>query len=153
MRRAAVASGLGFALAFGLAVAALGGCGESDEEPAARPAVSGPSGGAIELAIAYDDGKGTKTTGSLSCRDGEQKAGGALAGRAPAAALCAQAREIAELLTTQPDPKRVCTQIYGGPETGHVTGTIDGRKVDRRFTRTNGCEIADFRRAAALLRP
>ena len=153
MRRAAVAGGLGLALALGLTVAALGGCGDSEEEPAARPAVSAPAGGAIELAIAYDDGKGNKTAATLTCRDGEQKAGGALAGRAPAAALCAQARAIAELLTTQPDPRRVCTQIYGGPQTGRVTGTIDGKKVDRRFTRSNGCEIADFRRVAALLQP
>ena len=153
MSRAAVVSGLGFVLALGLTVASLGGCGDSDEERAARPAVAAPSGGAIELTVAYDDGRGTETTATLTCRDGKQNAGGALAGRAPAAALCAQAREIAALLTTQPDRKRVCTQIYGGPETAHVTGTIDGMKVDRRFTRTNGCEIADFRRAAALLQP
>ena len=69
------------------------------------------------------------------------------------AELCAQARGLAALLTTQPAKDRACTQIYGGPETAHVTGTIDGRKVDRRFARTNGCEIADFTRAAGLLRP
>ena len=47
----------------------------------------------------------------------------------------------------------MCTQIYGGPETARVTGTINGKKVDRRFTRTNGCEIADFTDAAGLLQP
>ena len=67
--------------------------------------------------------------------------------------LCAQARSLAALLTTQPEQDRACTQIYGGPQTARVTGTIDGVKLDRRFTRTNGCEIADFTRAAALLQP
>jgi len=57
------------------------------------------------------------------------------------------------LLTTQPDQDRVCTQIYGGPETARVSGTIDGEKVDRRFERTNGCAIADFNRAGELLQP
>ena len=52
-----------------------------------------------------------------------------------------------------PTQQRVCTQIYGGPETARVTGTIDGEKVDRRFTRTNGCEIDDFNRAGELLQP
>ena len=47
----------------------------------------------------------------------------------------------------------MCTQIYGGPEQARVTGTIDGKKVDRRFTRTNGCEIADFDAAKGLLQP
>ncbi|HEV2058811.1 MAG TPA: hypothetical protein VGR11_05600 [Solirubrobacteraceae bacterium] len=143
------------ALALALGVAAFGGCGDTEDERLARPGTSVPASGAIELTIAYDDGAGTKTTGSLTCRGGEQRASGALAapGRASAATLCARARAIDELLKTQPDKGRVCTQIYGGPETARVTGTIDGVKVDRRFARTNGCEIADFSRAAGLLQP
>ncbi|MBO8202238.1 hypothetical protein JW613_28705 [Streptomyces smyrnaeus] len=35
-----------------------------------------------------------------------------------------------------------CTMIYGGPATARVTGTWQGRKVDARFSRTNGCEVA-----------
>lgn len=135
----------------GTGAGALGGCGEADE-PAARQTATAQSG-AIELTVAYDDGAGTKSSGTLTCRGSEQRAEGALAGRASAAELCAQARKIAELLTTQPDKGRMCTQVYGGPETARVTGTIDGKKVDRRFTRTNGCEIADFTRASGLLRP
>jgi hypothetical protein len=151
--RGAVAAGLALGLLLG--VAALGGCGDADDDPAGRPAATAPSGSAIELTVAYDDGAGTKRTGSLTCRDGDTRATGALAdpGRPSAATLCAKARALADLLTTPPDRDRMCTQIYGGPETARVTGTIDGRKVDRRFSRTNGCEIADFQRAAALLQP
>ena len=147
MRRGAVAAA---ALA-GLAATVLGACGEADEPAAQRTATT--AGKAIELTVVFDDGSGRKTTGTLTCRGADRRAAGALDGRASAAELCAQARGNAELLTSQPDKRRACTQIYGGPETAVVTGTIDGDKVDRRFTRTNGCEIADFRRAAALLQP
>ena len=126
-------------------LAALGGCGEADE-----PATSS---GAIELTVVHDDGSGRKTTGTLTCRGADQRAEGALDGRASPSELCKQARGNAELLTTAPDKARVCTQIYGGPETARVTGTIDDEKVDRRFRRTNGCEIADYTRAARLLGP
>lgn len=51
-----------------------------------------------------------------------------------------------------PVPERtVCTSIYGGPAVGRVTGTIRGERVDARFSRTNGCEIARWDRNAALL--
>ena len=147
MRRGAVAAA---ALA-GLAATVLGACGEADEPAAQRTATT--AGKAIELTVVFDDGSGRKTTGTLTCRGADRRAAGALDGRASAAELCAQARGNAELLTSQPDKRRACTQIYGGPETAVVTGTIDGDKVDRRFTRTNGCELADFTRAAGLLQP
>ncbi|MFJ5828213.1 SSI family serine proteinase inhibitor [Streptomyces sp. NPDC093089] len=35
----------------------------------------------------------------------------------------------------------LCTQVYGGPALAHVTGTWQGREVDARFSRANGCEI------------
>lgn len=147
MRRMALA-GAAFVLLLALA---LGGCGE-DEEPGARQTTTtGPP--EIELTVVHDDGSGRRTTGTLTCRGADRRATGALASRASAAELCAHARAIRGLLTTQPDRDRVCSQIYGGPETAHVTGTIGTEKVDRRFSRTNGCEIADFSRAAGLLRP
>ncbi|MEA2129152.1 MAG: hypothetical protein QOJ85_2043, partial [Solirubrobacteraceae bacterium] len=62
-----------------------------------------------------------------------------------------QARAIAPLLTKRRPARVACTQIYGGAQTLHVTGTIDGRAVKRRFARTNGCEIADYGRVAGAL--
>jgi hypothetical protein len=35
----------------------------------------------------------------------------------------------------------ICTQIYGGPQKARVRGRLDGRPVDARFSRVNGCEI------------
>ena len=50
--------------------------------------------------------------------------------------------------------KRACTQIYGGDERAHVTGTLEGRRVDVTFARRDGCGIADYDALfAALERP
>ncbi|HWC27342.1 MAG TPA: hypothetical protein VG474_12215 [Solirubrobacteraceae bacterium] len=144
MRRPAVAAALA------LVVAACG-CGDADA-PAGGPTATTASD-TIDLRVVYDDGSGRKSTGRLICRDGERRAEGALEAGASPAKLCAQARGLEELLTTPPDKGRVCTQIYGGPETARITGTIGGEQVDRRFARTNGCEMADFKRAAGLLPP
>lgn len=35
----------------------------------------------------------------------------------------------------------MCTQQYGGPATARVTGDWQGRSIDARFSRANGCEI------------
>lgn len=44
-----------------------------------------------------------------------------------------------------------CTEIYGGPQTALVTGTLRGTKVWARFRRRDGCEIARWNRVAFLL--
>lgn len=55
-----------------------------------------------------------------------------------ARAACARLRPAA--LRPLP-PDTICTQIYGGPQTARVRGRVDGRPVDTRFSRANGCEI------------
>ena len=47
--------------------------------------------------------------------------------------------------------RRVCTDIFGGPETASIEGTLRGKTVSARFSRRNGCEIARWEAAAALL--
>lgn len=46
--------------------------------------------------------------------------------------------------------QEACTEIYGGPETAHVTGTIDRTPVDASFSRTDGCEIRRWDAVVAL---
>ncbi|MFJ9633148.1 SSI family serine proteinase inhibitor [Streptomyces sp. NPDC101175] len=48
-------------------------------------------------------------------------------------------------------PDSMCTMIYGGPATAHVTGTWAGRPVDTTFDRSNGCEISRWNRMVPLL--
>lgn len=51
-----------------------------------------------------------------------------------------------------PVPRRTaCTQVYGGPGTARVTGQLRGERVSASFDLTDGCEIARWRRNAALL--
>lgn len=38
-------------------------------------------------------------------------------------------------------PRTACTDIYGGPQTAHVTGRLRGARVDARFDRRDGCAI------------
>jgi hypothetical protein len=44
-----------------------------------------------------------------------------------------------------------CTQIFGGPQESRVSGVVDGRAIDARFNRSNGCEIDRWGRLAPLL--
>jgi hypothetical protein len=85
---------------------------------------------------------------SLRC-DGEPRASG-FGGRS-AADLCRAATRLGRFLVGQPDPRRACTQIYGGPERARISGTINGARVDRRLSRTDGCRISDWERAATLI--
>jgi hypothetical protein len=44
-----------------------------------------------------------------------------------------------------------CTQIFGGPETATITGTLRGSAVSARFSRRDGCEIQRWQRVQPLL--
>jgi len=101
--------------------------------------------------VRSDAGPGPESLSGLICRPAEQRATGALVKRAPAQRLCSEARALASLLTAKAPAGRPCTQIYGGPQTARITGTIDGRRVDRTFKRTNGCTIEEYARASKIL--
>ncbi|WP_307865320.1 SSI family serine proteinase inhibitor [Streptomyces montanisoli] len=59
-------------------------------------------------------------------------------------------RDGADPFAPVPDGQ-ICTQIYGGPATAHITGTWRGRAVDAAFDRRNGCEIARWRGLVPVL--
>ena len=46
---------------------------------------------------------------------------------------------------------RMCTQIYGGPQTAHVTGRWKGAAVDLRLSRVDGCRIEQWNSLGPLL--
>jgi hypothetical protein len=51
-----------------------------------------------------------------------------------------------------PVPRRTgCAQVYGGPGTARVRGELRGVAVSAEFDLTDACEIARWRRNAALL--
>jgi hypothetical protein len=49
-------------------------------------------------------------------------------------------------------PGAACTQIYGGPDTLVLEGTINGESVNARLSRAKGCEIERFDRFGPLLK-
>jgi hypothetical protein len=76
-------------------------------------------------------GSGRARTWTLSC----DPTGGTLP--RPAAACARLTRHALAPLPAD----SICTQIYGGPQKARVRGTLNGRPVDSRFSRVNGCEI------------
>jgi Subtilisin inhibitor-like len=52
-----------------------------------------------------------------------------------------------------PSPDTACAEIYGGPQLAIVTGRVDGRRVWARLTRTDGCQIARWKRLPSMLPP
>ena len=134
-------------------VALLGGCGEDPARPPRPPAPPPTPGGAareaVRLEIRVSTEPGHSTRGELHCRGREARASGFLAENPHT--RCDRARRLSSLLLQKPDPRRVCAQVYGGPQTAHVEGRLAGRTVDRRFSREDACQIRDWERAAPLL--
>jgi len=109
-------------------LAGLAGCG--NDERAAAPA---PSSSATSLVITVDaDGDGPKAPTQSRC------AGDACP------AVSAEAFKPVR-------PRQVCTDIFGGPQTATIEGTLRGRRVSARFSRQNGCEVTRWELAKPLL--
>ena len=119
-------------------VAAAVGCGSGNGSAAAEPSA--------RLTItAWPQGRGESAGRQWTLRCGP--VGGTHPQRAKA---CARLSALANPFA--PVPKDMaCTEIYGGPQEALVTGTLRGRKISARFSRTNGCEIARWDRVAVLV--
>jgi hypothetical protein len=85
------------------------------------------------------DGKDDALTEEVSCDETSDDA----------VCRAVAALDPAELEPLSPDV--ACTEIYGGPDTASLEGTINGEGVDAELTRSNGCEIERFDAAVPLL--
>jgi hypothetical protein len=125
------------------------------------------------LSVTYDDGSGVARTYNLTCghdayTQGAEGAGGGEAedgrheqdARGPynrraeddrdSADACAHLDRIGGPLPAVA-PDRICTMMYGGPQTAQVTGVWHGRRVIEDYRRTNGCEVARWTRMIPVL--
>jgi hypothetical protein len=87
-------------------------------------------------------------------RDGPAETRRIACGELGQGAASSDCRRLASVTVKQlaPVPRlTACTEIYGGPATARVRGTLRGRPVDARFDRTNGCEIERWDRNRVLL--
>ena len=109
----------------------MSGCGAFGESSDSGSG-SATTASATDLVITvWPQGQGRSRKWTLSC----DPVGGTL----PRAANACSRLTIEAL---RPLPRdTVCTQVYGGPQKARVTGRVDGRRVNARFSRVNGCEI------------
>jgi len=124
-------------LALIAAVALLGTACGSDEP---SPASSGNSDLA-DLTVTVDDGDKSTPPKELT-----------LTCKAPTDSdACGEAAGVSAAdLAPTPDGT-ACTQIFGGPETATIKGTIRGDAVNASFSRQDGCEIERWARVEPLL--
>jgi hypothetical protein len=119
-------------------VAALAGAGGGSDAP-------------VRLTVTFSRDQGMpRRVAHLRCTATRSRADGFLT-RVGARRACATARRLQRFLAGKPDPRRACAQIFGGPERALIAGTIGDRRIRRAFSRTDGCEVADWRRAMPLL--
>ncbi|MFJ3958767.1 serine protease inhibitor [Arthrobacter sp. NPDC090010] len=123
---------------------------ETSSSPGTSTSPGTPSGAdAISLTVARVDQPGAATvTLRLECRAGKAAAGSTVPD--PAAA-CALLNSQPGLLGPAQKPGTACTDLYGGPETARVTGTLNGKPVEAKLSRTNGCSTAQWTALAPLL--
>jgi hypothetical protein len=131
-----------------LALVALTGCAAST---AAGPGATSPSPSttaslpANDLLVEIHRGGSSPTeTYRLTC--GPSVSGNHPAGAAACAHLLRLAHPFAPIPTDQ-----MCTQIYGGPQTAHITGRWKGTAVDLRLSRVDGCRIEQWNTLGPLL--
>jgi hypothetical protein len=121
-----------------LAVAAIAaGCGsDDDEQPAAPPALA-------DLRVQVDpDGKGSRASRSTTVR----------CSSAQDSPVCEKVAALRLADIEPPSRATACTELYGGPQTATITGTLRGERIDLKLSRVNGCEIARWEAASALLK-
>ena len=117
---------------------------------ATGPATPGERRTLLEITVRAD-GTAEPVQHVLECVDG---APGPASTHPDAEAACADVAELgAEFFTAERDPDLACTQQWGGPQTAHVVGTVEGEAVDTEFSRTDGCEISRWDAAQSLLGP
>lgn len=67
-------------------------------------------------------------------------------------AACTALKNNPSLLDPAPiKTDQACTQQYGGPQTAKVTGAVDGVEVHVSYSRTDGCQIALWDAASAII--
>jgi hypothetical protein len=135
----------------GLAVlaASSAACGGDDDttSPAPTTAPTGSNGSTADLQIRYEHpDAGVSFEYGIECGPNTSEASGAVEqAEIDAAAACdlLGMQEVVDRLRDGPDDE-ICTEIYGGPDTAEITGTLRGQEVDATIDRTDGCGINDW---------
>ncbi|MEC7672657.1 MAG: hypothetical protein VX525_03810 [Actinomycetota bacterium] len=108
-----------------------------------------------DLSISFTDAAGNLAEYRLACLGDTASFTGDFPPGVDAAAACLSVATATARMLLDPDVMvdRMCTEIYGGPETAAIGGLLDGIEVDYEINRTNGCGIDDWERVFAGLIP
>ncbi|WP_418957969.1 SSI family serine proteinase inhibitor [Streptomyces tritici] len=119
--------------------------------PSWLPPLPGLSAAEDRLTVTVTGSADATADGTFALECGATGAGG----DHPAAQdACARLDELAregQDPFARPASDRMCTMQHGGDAVAHVTGTWQGRPVDSRFSRTDGCEIERWRNLEPVL--
>ena len=131
-----------------LSILLLAACGGgSDDGASSSPTDDALSGSASagQLVVEQDQGDGSAPQRwTLEC-------GSTVSGDHPRAeAACEHLSAIENPFAPLPTDL-LCAEVYGGPQTAHITGTWKGQPVDLRVSRRNGCEISQWDSLGPLL--
>jgi predicted small secreted protein len=150
-----------------LAATFITACGENDEQTTTvgsgdtsdtakddLPLGAGPYPIA-DLSISFTDAAGNLAEYRLACLGDTASFTGDVPPGVDAATACLSVASDTARMLLDPDVMfdRMCTEIYGGPETATVGGLLDDIEVDFEINRTNGCGIDDWERVFAGLVP
>ena len=120
-----------------LVLLSAAGCSGGDDRVAAAPA-----GTALQVQVVEAPGEQPHTW-TLTC----DPPGG---DHPDPQAACADLARTPDPLAPLP-ADAVCTELYGGPQTAVVRGTLDGREVSLELSRTDGCRTDQWDRLGAVL--
>jgi len=137
------------ASALALALLASAACGGAPASKRSGEGAGGPTPDA-SIAIDYAGGGGERRRARIVCGARRDEVRGYLRLEQPSDA-CRRLAELGPFLTSRPPRDRVCAQVYGGPERARFSGRFAGRRVDRRFARTDACELRDWEKVTPFL--
>lgn len=109
-------------------LAGCGGAGGTPDVPTTQ----------LDIVVWPSGRSGDKSEATLRCKP----AGGTLANPEEA---CRELERMDQPFVG-PSGEVVCTEIYGGPAVAEVRGTFNNAQVDMTFARTDGCQIAVWKR-------
>lgn len=136
------------------ATVALGGCADGDGhgEASSAPATSGPpaSQTTADLQVSIrSNGTEESSHYHLLCSGVAALPASEHPNADAACALVARQPQL--LAGSKSRVDEACTMQYGGPAIAVVSGTLEGRAIERRFDRRDGCGISDWQSALPLL--
>lgn len=97
-----------------------------------------------DISVVIQDPQGSPVSYVIRCDAGEASVRGGAQIDAEDACRALARPAVQNRLVGGPSSEQVCTQVYGGPQTAMLSGTLDGQSVSTVVSRDDGCGIGDW---------